>query len=154
MMELGEELNSKFDELVDNCMRSGQIERLPKKDELESFIRILGSLRELSGSFVRDVALVLHAEHGGANLKVMQMFDDLKQNCTDIHSEDAITEYLCKILDKEAFDHAGLIYGMGHAVYTDSDPREVILKEYARKFSIEKNMEDEFKLYATVESIA
>ena len=370
MMELGEELDSKFDELVENCMRSGQIDqglyakydvkrglrdsngkgvltglteisdvvavkvvngesvpidgelyfqginvediinsddrkkflfeettylllfgRLPKRDELESFIRILGSLRELSGSFVRDVvlkappenlmnalqkcivslysydeapddisvpnvlrqslqliakmpmmavysyyayrhfqlddilmvrppkkeystaenilymlredgnftkleakvldvALVLHAEHGGgnnstftnhvvtssgtdtysavaaslaslkgprhggANLKVMQMFDDLKENCTDLSSEDAITDYLTKVLDKEAFDHAGLIYGMGHAVYTDSDPREVILKEYARRLSIEKNMEDEFRLYATVEKIA
>lgn len=131
----------------------------PPKKEFSTAENILYILRE-DGKFTKleakvlDVALVLHAEHGGANLKVMQMFDDLKQNCTDIHSEDAITEYLCKILDKEAFDHAGLIYVMGDAVYTDSDLREVILKEYARKLSIEKGMEDEFKLYATVESIA
>lgn len=92
--------------------------------------------------------------HGGANLKVMNMFRDLKKNCSDLTNEDAISEYLIKILNHEAFDHAGLIYGMGHAVYTLSDPREKILKEYAKALSKEKNMEEEFELYDTVERIA
>lgn len=370
MMELGEELDTQFDDLVENCMRSGAIEqslyskynvkrglrdsngkgvltglteisdvvavktengqtcpmdgqlyfqginvkdliegnkekrfmfeeatylllfgKLPKKEELTSFIKILGSLRELSGQFVRDVimksppanlmnalqkcivllysydanpddisvsnvlrqslqliskmpmmavysyyayrhfhlgktlvirppkkelsaaenllymlrkdgmytelearvldvALVLHAEHGGgnnstftnhvvtssgtdtysavaasmsslkgpkhggANLKVMQMFDDLKMHCPDYKDEAALTDYLNKLLNKEAFDKAGLIYGMGHAVYTDSDPREVMLKSFARKLAEEKQMMDEFMLYDKVEHIA
>lgn len=370
MMELGEELDLQFDNLVENCMRSGQIDqdlyskydvkrglrdsngkgvltgltevsdvvstkmidgklqpiegelyfqginvqdliehgskecfyfeeatylllfgRLPKKEEFDSFVRILGSLRELSGQFVRDVimkappknlmnalqkcivllysydddpdniqvanvlrqslqliakmpmmavysyyayrhfqldktlvvrppkpeystaenilymlrkdgkftkleakvldvALVLHADHGGgnnstftnhvvttsgtdtysavaasmsslkgsrhggANLKVMEMFDDLKAHCPDYKDEAALTEYLTKILNKEAFDKAGLIYGMGHAVYTNSDPREVILKKYAQKLSEVTGAEEEFQLYTTVERIS
>ena len=370
MMDLGEELNEKFDELVNHCMVSGEIDqslyrkydvkrglrdsngkgvltgltevsdvkavevidgvskpidgelyfqginvidlihgnkakrfmfeeatylllfgRLPHQDELESFIRILGDLRELSGQFVRDVimkappanlmnalqkcivllysydenpddisvpnvlrqslqliakmpmmavysyyayrhfhldktlvvrppkkglstaesilymlrkdgvyteleakvldvALVLHAEHGGgnnstftnhvvtssgtdtysavaasmsslkgpkhggANLKVMQMFQDLKEHCPDYADEETIRNYLIRILNKEAFDGAGLIYGMGHAVYTDSDPREVILKRYAKHLSEEKQQQDEFMLYDTVERLA
>ena len=91
--------------------------------------------------------------HGGANLKVMQMFEDLRANC-NISDEDSLTEYLTAILDKKAFDHAGLIYGVGHAVYTDSDPREVMLKKYARLLSQAKGMEREFELYDTVERIA
>lgn len=92
--------------------------------------------------------------HGGANLKVMQMFADLKENCPDYTDEKAIEEYLIKVINKEAFDHAGLIYGMGHAVYTLSDPREVILKSYAKKLSEAKGMEAEFQLYDTVERIS
>lgn len=92
--------------------------------------------------------------HGGANLKVMQMFEDLKKSCPDTADERAVTEYLIKVLDKEAFDGAGLIYGMGHAVYTISDPREVILKEYAKKLSQAKGMEEEFSLYNMVETIS
>ena len=92
--------------------------------------------------------------HGGANLKVMQMFDDLKIHCPDYTDEDAISAYLTKVLDHEAFDGAGLIYGMGHAVYTLSDPREILLKEYARKLSSVKGMEKEFELYGRVERIA
>ena len=92
--------------------------------------------------------------HGGANLKVMQMFDDLKENCPEVTDEKAVTEYLIKVLDKEAFDGAGLIYGMGHAVYTISDPREVVLKEYAKRLSEAKGMEREFALYNMVERIA
>ena len=124
-----------------------------------------GNYTELEAK-VLDIALVLHAEHGGgnnstftthvvtssgtdsysstsasigslkgprhggANLKVQNMFTDLKANVKDWESDEEITAYLQKILNKEAFDHAGLIYGMGHAVYTLSDPREVILKRY------------------------
>ena len=92
--------------------------------------------------------------HGGANLKVQNMFTDLKANVKDWESEEEITAYLQKILNKEAFDHAGLIYGMGHAVYTLSDPREVILKRFAQALAEEKGMTDEFKLYDKVEGIA
>ena len=92
--------------------------------------------------------------HGGANLKVLQMFDDIKEHCPDWKDKAAITEYLAKILDKKAFDGSGLIYGMGHAVYTESDPREVVLKKYAKKLSEVKGLRDEFKLYETVEKVA
>ena len=92
--------------------------------------------------------------HGGANLKVQNMFTDLKTNVKDWESDEEITAYLQKILNKEAFDHAGLIYGMGHAVYTLSDPREVILKRFAQALAEEKGMMEEFKLYDKVESIA
>ncbi len=91
--------------------------------------------------------------HGGANIKVMQMFDDMKANIytTD---EEAIADYLTKLLNKEAFDKAGLIYGMGHAVYSLSDPRADILRTYAKQLSEEKGMQAEYKLYETVERLA
>lgn len=92
--------------------------------------------------------------HGGANMKVTQMFADIKAHISDWDDEDKIREYLMKILNKEAFDKAGLIYGMGHAVYTLSDPRKIILKDYAKQLSVEKGREKEFKLYETVERIA
>lgn len=92
--------------------------------------------------------------HGGANMKVQQMFADIKAHIDDWTDEDKIREYLVKILNKEAFDKAGLIYGMGHAVYTLSDPRELVIKECARQLSEEKGMLDEFHLYETVERIA
>jgi len=82
------------------------------------------------------------------------MFDDLKASCPDITNEQAVTEYLIRVLDKEAFDGAGLIYGMGHAVYTESDPREVVLKGYAERLSVEKGLHEEFEFYDRVERIA
>ena len=91
--------------------------------------------------------------HGGANIKVMQMFDDMKANI-DTKNKAAIAEYLTKLLDKDAFDRAGLIYGMGHAVYSISDPRADILRTFAKKLSVEKGMEEEFELYETVENLA
>lgn len=167
----------------------------PPKAEYSTAENILYMLRK-DGVFtdlearVLDVALVIHAEHGGgnnstftnhvvtssgtdtysavaasmsslkgpkhggANLKVMQMFEDIRDNCRDIDDDDALAEYLALILDKKAFDKAGLIYGMGHAVYTDSDPREVMLKKYAKLLSAEKGMERELGLYMRVEKIA
>lgn len=92
--------------------------------------------------------------HGGANLKVQNMFKDIKENVSDISDEQELTSYLIKILNKEVFDRSGLIYGMGHAVYTLSDPREVILKEYARKLSEEKGKLDEFLFYERVEKLS
>ena len=83
--------------------------------------------------------------HGGANLKVQEMFDNLFENISDMENEDEIATYLQKILDKKVFDGSGLIYGVGHAVYTLSDPREVILKDYARRLAAEKGMTREFE---------
>lgn len=91
--------------------------------------------------------------HGGANIKVVQMFDNMKANI-DITDEAQIKQYLEDLLDKKAFDNAGLIYGMGHAVYSLSDPRAEILREYAKKLSEEKGMQSEYKLYRTVEKMA
>ena len=93
-------------------------------------------------------------KHGGANLKVQKMFADIEANCKDWEDREEVCAYLNKILDKEAFDKAGLIYGMGHAVYTNSDPREVILKRFAKRLSEEKGMQREFALYELVEKEA
>ena len=92
--------------------------------------------------------------HGGANLKVMDMFRDMKENIVDREDESEIEAYLLKILNKEAFDSSGLIYGMGHAVYTLSDPREVILKTFAKRLALEKDLSKEFLFYERVELIA
>ena len=92
--------------------------------------------------------------HGGANLKVQNMFKDIKEHISDWTNEEEVGNYLQKILDKKAFDHSGLIYGMGHAVYTLSDPREVVLKKFAKALAEEKGMMEEFALYELVERLA
>ena len=93
-------------------------------------------------------------KHGGANIKVAQMFEDMKQNIKDWKDDKEVEEYLVKILNKEAFDNSGLIYGIGHAVYSISDPRAVIFKEHVQKLAKEKGLEDEYNLYAKVEKLA
>ena len=93
-------------------------------------------------------------KHGGANIKVVQMFEDMKQNLKDWEDNQEIEHYLAKLLKKEAFDRSGLIYGIGHAVYSISDPRAVIFKEYIAKLAKEKGLEDEYNLYLKVEEIA
>lgn len=164
------------------------------KPELSTAENLLHILRK-DGSFtplearVLDLALVLHAEHGGgnnssftthvvtssgtdtysavaaalgslkgprhggANIKVVQMFDNIKENI-DVKDKSALKDYLVKILDKEAFDKSGLIYGMGHAVYSVSDPRAEVLKKCAKDLSVEKDCTDEFELYETVAQLA
>ena len=92
--------------------------------------------------------------HGGANIKVVEMFDDIKHNIKDWDDDAELQAYLMKILRKEAFDGSGLIYGIGHAVYSISDPRAVIFKEYIRKLAKEKGMEAEFRLYENVERLS
>jgi len=92
--------------------------------------------------------------HGGANLKVENMFSDIKAHISNWQDEAAIQDYLEKIMRREAFDRSGLIYGMGHAIYTLSDPRAVILKEAAKKLSEAKGLEEEFGLYESVEKIS
>lgn len=101
-----------------------------------------------------SIASLKGPRHGGANLKVLQMFDDIKEHCKDWENEEEIATYLKKILNKEAFDGSGLIYGMGHAVYTESDPRAVILREYAEKLAMEKGQMEEFNLYETVHKVS
>lgn len=93
-------------------------------------------------------------KHGGANIKVKYMFDDLKKNVTDWKDDDAIKNYLKKLLEKEAFDKSGLIYGMGHAVYSISDPRAEIFKKFVGKLSEEKGRCDEYHLYTKVAELA
>lgn len=105
-------------------------------------------------SIAASIGSLKGPRHGGANLKVQNMFRDIKKHVHNWEDEQEITEYLEKILNKQAFDGSGLIYGMGHAVYTLSDPREVILKEFAESLAKEKGMMEEFALYDRVEKIA
>lgn len=165
------------------------------KDELDTAENFLHMIRSdskytKSEADILDLALVLHAEHGGgnnstftthvvsssgtdtysaiaaaigslkgpkhggANIKVIEMMEDIKANVKDWEDEEEISAYLTKILRKEAFDGSGLIYGIGHAVYTLSDPRCVLLKQQAEKLAKEKGCEKEFKLYAAIEKLA
>lgn len=91
--------------------------------------------------------------HGGANVKVVKMFEDMHQNLSST-DDGAVCDYLRALLDKRAFDNAGLIYGMGHAVYSKSDPRSEILRGFARELSIEKGYEEEYALYEKVARLA
>ncbi|NLJ88274.1 MAG: citrate/2-methylcitrate synthase [Epulopiscium sp.] len=100
------------------------------------------------------IASLKGPRHGGANIKVRQMFKNIKATLKDWEDEDEIKDYLLKILRKEAFDRSGLIYGIGHAVYSISDPRSEILKGYAQQLAKEKGYEKEFNLYERVEKLA
>ncbi len=92
--------------------------------------------------------------HGGANVKVVEMFEDMKQVVKDWKDEEEVRHYLTDILDKKAFDRNGLIYGMGHAVYSLSDPRELLFKSFVERLAHEKGLDDEFKLYDCVQRMA
>ena len=93
-------------------------------------------------------------KHGGANIKVVKMFNHIKKNVSDYNDKDQIRAYLTRILDKEAFDKTGLIYGMGHAIYTVSDPRARVFKGFVKSLSEEKGRQAEYQLYCNVEEIA
>ena len=93
-------------------------------------------------------------KHGGANIKVHKMFEDIKKHVSDWKDDDEVSAYLVKILEKEAFDKSGLIYGMGHAVYSVSDPRAEIFKQYVGYLSAEKGRSDEYELYNSVARLA
>lgn len=93
-------------------------------------------------------------KHGGANVKVTQMFEDMKQYVSDWEDRDAVRNYLCDLLDKKAFDQKGLIYGMGHAIYSVSDPRADIFKQFVQQLAKEKGYEKEYALYEMVEHMA
>ena len=164
----------------------------PELSTAENILRMLRPNKKYTPLEARilDVALVLHAEHGGgnnstftthvvsssgtdtyssvaaslgslkgpkhggANIKVVQMFEDIKKSVSDWSDEEAIRDYLTDILDKKAFDQSGLIYGMGHAVYSLSDPRADILKGLVRSLSEEKGLTAEYNLYSSIERIA
>lgn len=165
---------------------------VPELSTAENFLRLIRSDRSYTQSEaeILDLALILHAEHGGgnnssltvhvvssadtdtysaiaaavgslkgrrhggANIRVMEMMDDIKQNVHDWANENEIAEYLRKIARKEAFDHTGLIYGQGHAVYTISDPRATLLRDKAGELAKEKGCEEEFNLYRIIERLA
>jgi len=165
---------------------------LPELSTAENILRILRPNKSYTAfeAKILDVALVLHADHGGgnnstfttrvvsssgtdtysaiaaalgslkgpkhggANIKVVKMFDDMKECIKDWTDEDEVSSYLSALLNKEAFDHAGLIYGMGHAVYSLSDPRANIFKGFVQKLAKEKNRMEEFELYSMVERLA
>ena len=93
-------------------------------------------------------------KHGGANLKVVGMMDDLRAQVADTTDREQVEQYLVRVLHGEAFDHAGLIYGMGHAVYSLSDPRAVIFKSFVKRLAQEKGRQEEYALYAMVEELA
>lgn len=93
-------------------------------------------------------------KHGGANLMVMKMMDDIRAHVSDFRDEDEIAGYLTKILEKKAFDHKGLIYGMGHAVYSLSDPRERVFKGFVEQLAEEKGRDTDMALYNNIEKIA
>ena len=164
----------------------------PQLSTAENFLRMLRpdmKYTELEAR-VLDVALLLHAEHGGgnnstfttrvvtssgtdtysamaaalcslkgprhggANLMVMQMMQNIRENLHDTEDDEELEAYLKKLLHGEAFDRKGLIYGMGHAVYTISDPREVVLKQRARHLAYEKGFEEEYNMLCSIERLA
>lgn len=164
----------------------------PELYTAENFLRLIRSDKQYTRleAETLDLALILHAEHGGgnnssltvhvvssadtdtysaiaaavgslkgrrhggANIRVVEMMDDIKANVKDWSNENEVAQYIRKIATKQAFDKTGLVYGMGHAVYTISDPREVLLKEKAKKLAEEKGCLEEFELYSTIEKVA
>ncbi len=163
--------------------------KLSTAENILYMLRIDGKYTELEAK-VLDMALILHAEHGGgnnstftthvvsssgtdtyaaisaalgslkgpkhggANIKVSGMFDNIKENVKDWTDKEEVFEYLSKILRKEAYDNAGLIYGIGHAIYSVSDPRAKVFKKYVKTLSEEKGLAKEFELYNLVEELA
>lgn len=116
--------------------------------------RVLSSTgTDLYSAIAGAIGSLKGPKHGGANKKVMEMFRCLEDDVRDWADEDEVASYLGRLLDREAGDHSGLIYGMGHAIYTLSDPRAVILKKFARDLAVSKGMLDEFQLYETVERL-
>jgi len=93
-------------------------------------------------------------KHGGANIKVVEMMSNIKKHVKDVNDEEKIRDYLAKMLNKEVFDKSGLIYGMGHAVYSISDPRAVIFKGFVERLALEKGRKEDFKLYSMIERLA
>lgn len=164
---------------------------LPNLSTAENFLRMIRADKNYDKleAEILDLALILHAEHGGgnnssltvhvvssadtdtysaigaavgslkgrrhggANIKVIEMMEDIKGNVSDWSSEKEVGAYLRKILRKEAFDKSGLVYGQGHAVYTISDPRAILLREKAKKLAEVKKCTEEFELYCLIERI-
>lgn len=115
---------------------------------------VTSSLTDTYSAIAAAIGSLKGPRHGGANIKVVQMFEEMKHSLSDWTDEEEVSAYLLKLLRKEAFDHAGLIYGVGHAVYSKSDPRAVIFKSFVEKLSEEKGLQKEFALYSLVERLA
>ncbi len=115
---------------------------------------VTSSLTDTYSVMAAAIGSLKGPRHGGANIKVIQMFEDMKAKVRDWTDRDEVARYLRRLLNKEAFDHAGLIYGVGHAIYSKSDPRAVVLKTFVERLSEEKGLHDEFELYNLVEELA
>ena len=115
---------------------------------------VTSSLTDTYSTIAAAIGSLKGPRHGGANIKVVQMFEDMKNEVSDWESEEEVGTYLKKLLHREAFDHAGLIYGVGHAIYSKSDPRAVVFKSFVEKLSEEKGLHKEFALYSLVEKLA
>ncbi len=115
---------------------------------------VTSSLTDTYSTIAASIGSLKGPRHGGANIKVVQMFEDMKKELSDWTDEEEVANYLRRLLNKDAFDHAGLIYGVGHAVYSKSDPRAVIFKSFVEKLSEEKGLKKEFELYSLVERLA
>ena len=115
---------------------------------------VTSSLTDTYSVIAAAIGSLKGPRHGGANIKVVQMFEEMKKEGKDWADEEEVSDYLKRLLHKDAFDHAGLIYGVGHAIYSKSDPRAVIFKSFVEKLSVEKGLEKEFGLYSLVEKLA
>lgn len=115
---------------------------------------VTSSLTDTYSTIAAAIGSLKGPRHGGANIKVVRMFEDMKKVVKDWADEEEVGAYLKRLLHKDAFDHAGLIYGVGHAIYSKSDPRAEVFKGYVEKLSIEKGLEKEFALYSLVERLA
>lgn len=115
---------------------------------------VTSSLTDTYSTIAAAIGSLKGPRHGGANIKVVHMFEEMKRVVSDWEDEEQVGAYLKKLLHKEAFDHAGLIYGVGHAIYSKSDPRAVVFKSFVEKLSEEKGLHKEFALYALVEKLA
>lgn len=115
---------------------------------------VTSSLTDTYSTIAAAIGSLKGPRHGGANIKVVKMFEEMKKEICDWEDEDEVSAYLRKLLHKEAFDHAGLIYGVGHAIYSKSDPRAVSFKGFVEKLSEEKGLLKEFALYSMVERLA
>ncbi|MDY6969109.1 MAG: citrate/2-methylcitrate synthase [Spirochaetota bacterium] len=182
-----------YNAMSHHFQRKHLVIRHPKKElsTAENFLYMMKGEKKYTSldAEILDLALVLHAEHGGgnnssftthvvsssgtdtysaiaaaigslkgplhggANLRVMGMMEEIKNNVKDWKDEKEVSDFLSRILQKEVYDRSGKIYGFGHAVYTLSDPRALLLKEKARELAVEKNRLDEFKLYELLEEL-
>jgi citrate synthase len=115
---------------------------------------VTSSHTDTYSSVVASLGSLKGPRHGGANIKVVQMIADMKEKVSDWNDDAEITAYLEKLLNKEGFDNSGLIYGMGHAVYSLSDPRALIFRSFVERLAVEKGREEEYKLYSKVELLA
>ena len=115
---------------------------------------VTSSLTDTYSVIAAAIGSLKGPRHGGANIKVVKMFEDMKKEVSDWTDEGQVSDYLTRLLHKDAFDHAGLIYGVGHAVYSKSDPRAIVFKSFVQKLSEEKGLQDEFALYSLVERLA